>query len=128
MADETSPTASPSRCYCREALNWLTMRVFLRNRQTRRYFASPNGWAVAIAEAFVFSSVRQAARFAFDDEKMEAEIVVRSDLFEQEVTLPLLPEWCELDQRGFDGNIEAKPSAARPELQEPAPSPIRPAA
>ena len=74
------------------------MRVFLRNRQTRCYCVSPNGWAVAIAQALVFNSVRQAARFAFDEKVPQAEIVMRSQLLEQEITLPLLPEWCDLDE------------------------------
>jgi hypothetical protein len=80
------------------------MRVFLRNRQTRRYCASSNGWVVAIAQALVFNSVRKAARFAFDEKVPEAEIVVRSDLVEQEVALPLRPEWCELDEPGSAAN------------------------
>ena len=72
------------------------MRVLLRNRRTRLYYASPNGWSEAMAQAQLFSSVRQAARFAFDEKVPEAEIVMRSDLLEQDITLPLLPEWCEL--------------------------------
>jgi hypothetical protein len=74
------------------------MRVFLRNRQTRCCCASPNGWAVAIEQALVFYSVRQAARFAFDEKLPEAEIVMRSHRLEQEITLPLVPEWCDLDE------------------------------
>jgi hypothetical protein len=72
------------------------MRVFLRNRQTRLYCASSNGWTIAMAHARLFSSVRQAARFAFDEKVPDAEIVMRSDLLEQDITLPLLPEWCDL--------------------------------
>ena len=34
----------------------------------------------------------------FIEKVPEAEIVVRCDLLEQEVALPLLPEWCSLDQ------------------------------
>jgi hypothetical protein len=70
------------------------MRVFLRNKQTRLYCASSSGWTVAIAQALLFRSVRQAASFAIDEKLPEAEIVLRSDLLEEEVTLPLLPEWC----------------------------------
>jgi hypothetical protein len=71
------------------------MRVFLRNKQTRLYRADANGWAAAVAQALLFTSVRQAARFALDEKVPEAEIVVRCDLLEQEVALPLLAEWCE---------------------------------
>jgi len=76
------------------------MRVLLRNRQTRLYCASSNGWAVAMAQALLFRNVRQAARFAFDEKVPEAEIVMRSDLMEQEITLPLLPEWCDPPEPG----------------------------
>jgi hypothetical protein len=72
------------------------MRVFLRSKQTRLYYASSNGWVVAIAQALLFSGVRQAARFAFDEKVPEAEIVMKSDLLEQDITLPLLPECCDL--------------------------------
>ena len=74
------------------------MKVFLRNKHTRLYCAASNGWAVALAEALPFTDVRQAARFAFDEKVPEAEIVVRCDLLEEEVTVPLVPEWCELAQ------------------------------
>jgi hypothetical protein len=81
-------------------LDWLIMRVYLRSKQTRRYCASSNGWAVATAQALIFSSVRQAARFAYHEKVPEAEIVMCSQLLEQEVTLPLLPEWCDLAELG----------------------------
>ena len=74
------------------------MRVFLRNRQTRLYRAAPDRWAEARGEALHFASVQQAARFALDEKLPEAEIVVRYDLLEQEVAMPLLPEWCDLRQ------------------------------
>jgi hypothetical protein len=80
------------------------MRVFLRDRQTRRYCASSSAWAVALARALVFSSVRQAARFAFEEKVPGAEIVVRCDLLEQEVALPLLPEWCDSPEPGRAAN------------------------
>ena len=73
------------------------MRVFVRNKQTRLYCAASNGWAAAMTQALPFTSVRHAARFAFDQKVPEAELVVRCDVLEQEVPLPLLPEWCDLD-------------------------------
>jgi hypothetical protein len=74
------------------------MRVFLRHKKTRLYCATHDAWAVAITQARLFNNVPQAARFAFEQEVPEAEIVVRCDLLEQEVALPLLPEWCDLHQ------------------------------
>ena len=74
------------------------MRFLLRNKQTRRYYAAHNEWAGTVAQALLFGSVPQAARFAFVEKVPQAEIVVRSDLLDQEVALPLLSEWCNLDQ------------------------------
>jgi hypothetical protein len=75
------------------------MKVFLRNKQTRLYCASSDKWVVVTAQAIPFSSVPHAARFAFAEKILEAEIVVRSDLVEQEVALPVLPQWCAFDER-----------------------------
>lgn len=105
MAEEagsriTWQPASPLMAPCRVNLNLLTMRVFLRNKQTRLYCASSNDWADAISRALPFSSVPHAARFAFDQKIPEAEIVLRSDLVEHEVALPLLPQWCDIDASG----------------------------
>jgi hypothetical protein len=74
------------------------MRVFLRNKKTRLYCGTRKEWAALVSKAQPFSSVRQAARFAFAEKVPEAEIVVRCDVLQQEVTLPLLAEWCELPQ------------------------------
>jgi hypothetical protein len=71
----------------------LTMRVFLRNRQTRLYCAAADRWTVVLAEAFAFSDIQHATRFALDQKLPEVEIVVRCDLVDQEVAMPLLPEW-----------------------------------
>jgi hypothetical protein len=54
--------------------------------------------AVALAEALPVAKVRQAARFAFDEKLPEAANVVRCDLLDEEVSVPLVPEWCELTQ------------------------------
>ena len=76
------------------------MRVLLRSKQTGGYYAGSNPWAAPIAQALPFSSVRHAAKFAFDEKVPDAEIVVRCDLLEEEVALPILPEWCEPHQPG----------------------------
>jgi hypothetical protein len=74
------------------------MRVYLRNRESRLYYAASDGWAAARTQALVFRSVRQAARFAIDEKVPEVEIVLRSDLLEEEVTLPLIPQWCDIHE------------------------------
>jgi hypothetical protein len=72
------------------------MRVFLRNTKTRLYCADSNGWAAAAGQAFDFTSVPHAARFALDERLPEIEIVVRYDSLEEEIAVPLVPEWCDL--------------------------------
>jgi hypothetical protein len=74
------------------------MRVFLRNKKTRLYCAGANGWAAAIGQAVEFDSIPQATRFAIDGRMPETEVVVRCDLLAEEVALPLLPEWRDLEQ------------------------------
>ena len=82
--------------HCQEDLSLLNMKVFVRNRQTRLYRAASNGWAATMTQALLFDSVPHAARFAFDEKVPEAEIILRCDLLDQEVAVPLLPEWCDL--------------------------------
>jgi hypothetical protein len=74
------------------------MRVLLRNTKTRLYCADSNGWAAAAGQALDFTSVPHAARFALDGRLPELEIVVRYDSLAEEITVPLLPEWCDLRQ------------------------------
>jgi hypothetical protein len=74
------------------------MRVFLRNKQTRLYCADVNEWAAAVGHALEFTSVPHAARFARDENLPGIEIVVRCDLLAEEVAMPVLPEWCDVDQ------------------------------
>jgi hypothetical protein len=75
------------------------MRVFLRSKLTRFYCAASNGWTAAIGRALEFTSVAHAARFARDEKLPGTEIVVRYDLLAEEVVVPLVPEWCDVDQR-----------------------------
>jgi hypothetical protein len=74
------------------------MKVFLRNKRTRLYRAASNEWATATTQALLFPSVCHAARFAFDEKVPEAEIVLRCDLLDHEIPLPLMPEWCDLEE------------------------------
>ena len=74
------------------------MRVFLRNKKTRLYCAESNRWAAAVGQAIHFTSVPHAARFARDGKLAEVEVVLRCDLLEEEVAVPLVPGWCDFDQ------------------------------
>jgi hypothetical protein len=71
------------------------MRVFLRHAKTGLYRTGSNEWASEIAQALLFNTVAQAATFAFDEAVPEAEILLRCDLLDHEVSLPLLRELCD---------------------------------
>jgi len=74
------------------------MKVFLRNKKTRLYCADLNGWAASVGHTLEFTSVPHAARFARDENLPGTEIVARCDVLEEEVPMPLVPEWCGFDQ------------------------------
>jgi len=74
------------------------MRVFLRNTKTRLFCAGADRWAVTREQALTFDNVAQATDFAFNENVLEAEIVLRCDLLSREVVMPLLPEWRDLCQ------------------------------
>jgi hypothetical protein len=73
------------------------MRVLLRNRKTGLYCTNSNAWAATASQALDFASVPQATRFALDGNLPETEIVLKSDLLPDEVVVPLLSEWCDLN-------------------------------
>jgi hypothetical protein len=97
------------------------MRVLLRHKKTGLYYVGLNQMAGEHNQARDFTSVPQAARFAFAEAMPEVEIIVRCDYLAHEVSLQPLPEWCELDQ--------ARPLAAARTVAEGAgPSAARQAA
>jgi hypothetical protein len=70
------------------------MRVFLRDKKTRRYHAGSEGWASAAGEARDFNNIAQASRIALDERLPEVEIVLQWEMLPDEVVLPVLAEWC----------------------------------
>jgi hypothetical protein len=73
------------------------MKVLLRSRMTGLYCADPEGWAAGSEQALDFTSIPRAARFARDEGLSGVEMVVRYHTVPDEVVVPILPEWCELD-------------------------------
>jgi hypothetical protein len=76
----------------------ITMRVFLKRKRIGQYYRDVNQFAADPGEARDFASVPAAARFVFAEQLPETEIVLRWDALDQEVALPVLREWCELDE------------------------------
>ena len=73
------------------------MRVFLRNKKTRLYYAGPAGWGATAEKAHGFTSVPQATKVAFDEKMPEAEIVLSFALFADEVVVPVLHGYRDFD-------------------------------
>jgi hypothetical protein len=74
------------------------MRVLLRHKKTRLYRTAANGWVAAEEQALGFTSVHHATRVALNERLPEAEIVMKSELMQEEVTMPVLPEYLDFDQ------------------------------
>jgi hypothetical protein len=75
------------------------MRVLLQDTKTRLYYACFNERHSESAQALDFVSIPDAAKFAFEEELRDMEIVLSYDHPHCEVHLPVLPEWCLLDER-----------------------------
>ena len=77
------------------------MRVLLRGRQTRLYYIGRNQSGVEHERALDFGNVRSATKFTFDVKLPDMEIILRYDSCDAEIGLPVLPEWCLLDERAL---------------------------
>ncbi len=74
------------------------MRVFLRNKKTRLYCAESNRWTGEVGQACDFTSVPRAARFVRDQKLPGLEIILKYDTLQDEVVVPVLAEWCDIDR------------------------------
>ena len=79
------------------------MRVFLRNKESGLYWGVLVGCGSERGQAFDFGSVPRAARFALEESLGEVEIVLTCDVFPDEATLPVRPEFCDLQQLDAKG-------------------------
>jgi hypothetical protein len=74
------------------------MRIVLKRKRGGQYYRDAKQFATDPGEALGFASVPAAAEFALTELLSEAEIVLRWDSLAHEVPLPVLREWCELDE------------------------------
>jgi hypothetical protein len=65
------------------------MKVFLRNGETRQYYAGSNGWSASSSVAHDFETVESAAQFAQTQRLSGTEVVLRSDDSGCDSILPL---------------------------------------
>jgi hypothetical protein len=75
------------------------MRVLLRNRTTRLYYAGANRWAAEQGEALDCASVPRAARLVIEEKLPEIDIILQYASVPDEVVVPVLPEWCDFDRQ-----------------------------
>ena len=73
------------------------MRVFLKTRGA--YYRGLNQAGALANEAVEFESVATATQFALKEHLPEAEIALRCDYLDREIGLPVLREWCELEEK-----------------------------
>ncbi len=72
------------------------MRVLLKTKG--HYYGSSNQAAATPNEAVDFGSIAAASRFALKEHLPDAEIALKSDYLDREIEMPVLQEWCELDE------------------------------
>lgn len=73
------------------------MRVFLKTRGV--YYRGANAAGSLAREAVEFASIATATEFALREHLPEAEIAVRCDYLDREIEIPVLHEWCELEEQ-----------------------------
>lgn len=97
------------------------MRVLLKIKG--QYYRGANQEGGLSDEPVEFASVAAATRFALQERLPDVEIALRCDYVDREVGMPVLREWCELDERqrlrsesergeGTGGAVEAEIKAA----------------
>jgi hypothetical protein len=77
------------------------MRVLLRDRLTKRYYAGLNQLNVHHDQALDFGNVPGAARFTLEEKLPDMEIILRYDSCDSEIPLPVLAEWCLFEERAL---------------------------
>ena len=75
------------------------MKVYLRDRKTKHYYAAFGRTSPATKHALDFTNVGLASKFALDLELPEMEIVLSYANHVHEVSLPVLLQWHEFESR-----------------------------
>jgi hypothetical protein len=68
-------------------------------RRTPSLIASFKDAGGLASEAVEFESVATATQFALREHLPEAEIALRCDCLDREIGMPVLREWCDLEER-----------------------------
>jgi hypothetical protein len=88
------------------------MRVLLRSSRTRRYYIGLNQSSAQHEEALDFGNVGSAAKFTFEERLADMEIILRYDLCDGQISLPVLAEWCLFEERALRPVMHPAPLAS----------------
>ena len=72
------------------------MRVYLKTKG--HYYRGPNPAGASPDGAVEFGSVAAATQCALKEDLPDAVIALKSDYLDREIGIPVLREWCELDE------------------------------
>jgi hypothetical protein len=94
----------------------------LKRKSAGDYYQGPGQFAAEPVAALLFASVPAAARFALVEQMPDAVIVLRSDYLAEEIRLPVLREWVELEERQQRLTKESNPIAVSTLVSPAAPA------
>ena len=92
------------------------MRILLRSSRTHRYYGDAGQLDAVLAQAVEFPNVQTATKHALSARLLDVEIALRCDYLSQEVLLPVVPEWGELDENHLQRISTATPADPAPAL------------
>ena len=96
------------------------MRVLLKAKGSGLYYGGANRFGAELSEALDFTTVPAAARLALTEHLREAQIALRWDSLNYEIPLPVLQEWCALEENHrlqfAAATLPAPPSSLSPQF------------
>ena len=92
------------------------MRILLRSSRTGRYYGDAGQPDAALGQAVEFPNVQTATKHALSARLADVEIALRCDYLSQEVLLPVVPEWGELDDNYLQRISTVTPAEPSPAL------------
>jgi hypothetical protein len=75
------------------------MKVFLQDLATRHYCAGAGAWVEELPHAVDFGTLTSATEFALAEHLPQTQIVLAFRGLPHHVPVPVLPEWCTLENR-----------------------------
>ena len=89
------------------------MKVYIRNKRTAAYYASPGRWVASASAACDFHNAHAAIETAGKEHLTGSEVVISADNTGAEIVLPLRPK-----KRAREGN-PSESGCSKPEIGNP---------